>query len=180
MKKILFIGMPGAGKGTQAKLLDEIGIHHISTGDVIRASQNPKIIKYRNEDYKKGALLSDSIIFEILKEEIEKLPKDCKGYILDGAVRTIKQAKHAKEQKLINQVIYLELSKKEAIERLLKRNEGRTDDTPETIEHRFKEYKEKTEPVLNYLKEHFIFNTVNAEPTIEEIQKNIQEVLKIN
>ncbi len=178
MEKILIIGYPGAGKGTQAKLLEKYNLHKISTGDVIRFSKDPRIIDYRNEGYKKGDLLPDDLIFEILKKEIYSLPDSAKGYLLDGAVRTLPQAKYVKEHKMIEKVIYFDLSKKIATKRLLNRHEGRTDDNPKTIEHRFEEFKEKTKPVLDYLKENFEFYTINAESSIEEIHGEV--ISKLN
>ncbi len=180
MNKILVVGYPGAGKGTQAKFLKEFELAHISTGDVIRTSINPKIIKYRDEDYSKGELLSDKLIFEIIRKEISNLPKDTKGYILDGAVRTLAQAKYAKYHQMVDKVIFFEISKETAIKRLLDRHEGRTDDTPKAIEHRFEEYKEKTKPILDYLKENFEFYTIDAEPTVQEIRLEVLKVLNLN
>ena len=180
MKKILIIGYPGAGKGTQAELLNKFNLKHISTGDVIRASTDERIIEYRNEGYKKGDLLSDELIFEILKKEISNLSENYLGYVLDGAVRTLAQAEYVKEYELIDKVIFFELSKETATKRLSGRNAGRTDDTPEAIEHRFEEYKEKTKPVLDFLKQNFEFYTINAEPTIKEIHKEVLKVLNLN
>lgn len=171
MKKILFMGMPGAGKGTQAKFLEEKKIYQVSTGDAIRKSRKKEIVYYRNHGYAKGDLLSDEIIFSIIKQEIKKLPKNAKGYILDGAVRTLVQAKYAKEHDLINQVVFYKLKKKTAIKRLLLRQEGRTDDNPKAIKHRFEEYKEKTKPILKFLKKNFKFHKISAEPTVQEIHK---------
>lgn len=179
MQKILIIGYPGAGKGTQAKLLEKYKLYQISTGDVIRNSKDPRIIHYKQEGYKKGELLSDELIFEIIQQEISALPKSAKGYLLDGAVRTLPQAQYVKEHSLIEKVIYFELSKETATKRLLNRNEGRTDDNPKSIENRFEEFNKKTAPILPYLKNHFQFYKINAEPTIEEINKEVLNVLDL-
>ncbi len=179
MQKILIIGYPGAGKGTQAELLEKYGLYQISTGDVIRASKDPRIVHYRNEGYKKGDLLSDDLIFEILKKEISSLPSSAKGYLLDGAVRTLPQAKYTKDHNLVEKVIYFHLSKETATKRLLNRHEGRTDDNPKTIEHRFEEFNEKTAPILSYLKENFEFYEIDAEPPVEEINAEVLRVLDL-
>lgn len=165
------MGMPGAGKGTQAKLLEKKKIYQISTGDAIRKSRKKEIIHYRNHSYTKGDLLSDEIIFDILKQEIKKLPKNAEGYVLDGAIRTLKQAKYAKKQGLIEEVIFYKLRKKTAVKRLFNRNEGRTDDNPKAIKRRFEEYIKKTRPVLRFLKKNFKFHKINAEPTVREIHE---------
>lgn len=178
MKKILFLGSPGAGKGTQAKLLKKYKIHHISTGDVIRKSRKKEIVYYRKHGYAKGDLLSDELIFEIIKSEIKKLPKGAKGYILDGAVRTLKQARYVKDHDMINEVVFYKLKKRTAIKRLLNRREGRLDDNPKTIKHRFEVYKKETKPVLKFLKKNFKFQKISAEPAIEEIHKETLKRLK--
>lgn len=179
MRKLLFIGPPGSGKGTQAKFLKKYKLIQISTGDVIRKSKDKQIIKYRNEGYKKGELLSDDLIFKILKKEISSLPKTAKGYILDGAVRTLAQAKYVKEQKLVDEVIYYKLKKKTAIKRLLNRHEGRSDDTPKTIKHRLEIYNKDTKPVIRYLKKNFKFHKISAEGTPEEINKITKKKLNL-
>jgi adenylate kinase family enzyme len=178
MEKILIIGCPGAGKGTQAELLKKYGFYKISIGDIIRASKDPKIVRHRDEECKKGDLLSDYLIFEILKKEIFHLPKSAKGYLLDGAVRTLPQAKYVKNNSIVKKVIYLNLSKETAIKRLLNRNQGRIDDNLKIIKHRFEEFNKKTLPVLSYLKKNFEFYEINAELNIDEIHKEL--VSKLN
>lgn len=180
MRKILFLGSPGAGKGTQAQLLEKEKIYHISTGDVIRNSRKKEIVYYRNHGYAKGDLLSDELIFNILKAQIKKLPKDAKGYILDGAVRTLEQAKYVKDHKLVDEVVFYKLKKQTALKRLLNRHEGRTDDNPKTIKHRFQVYKKETRPVLKFLKKEFKYHKISAEPTIKEIHKKTKKILKLN
>lgn len=172
------MGMPGSGKGTQAKLLKKKKIYHISTGDVIRKSRKKEIVYYRNHGYAKGDLLSDKIIFEIIKSQIKILPKDAKGYILDGAVRTLDQAKYVKKHNLIDEVIFYKLKKRTALKRLLNRHEGRSDDNPKTIKHRFEVYKKETKPILRYLKKNFKFHKISAEPTIKEIHKETLKKIK--
>jgi adenylate kinase len=179
MKKLLFIGPPGSGKGTQAKLLKKYKLIQLSTGDAIRKSKDKEIIKYRNEGYARGDLLSDKLIFKIIKKEISRLPKSAKGYILDGAVRTLAQAEYVKKHNLVDEVVYYKLKKKTAIKRILARKEGRSDDTLEAAKHRFLEYKTKTKPVLKYLKKNFKFHKISAEKTPEEIHEETLKKLKL-
>lgn len=170
--------MPGSGKGTQAKLLEEKDFKHISTGDVIRKAiknNNPEVEQYK-EYMVQGGLLPDKIIFNLIENEV----RDVDNYVLDGAVRTLPQAKFAKEKKLIDTVIFFKLSPEIAQQRLLDRNEGREDDRKEIIQRRFKEYEEKTKPILKYLKENFNFYEIDASPKPEEIHKKVVEVLKLN
>ena len=178
MIKLLFIGSPGSGKGTQAKLLRKYGLYSISPGEVIRKSKDKRIVKYRKES-EKGELLPDKIIFEIIKEEIDSLPKKANGYILDGAVRTLKQAKYVKEHDLVNEVVFYKLKKSTAIKRILKRNQGRSDDNPKVIKERFLEYKKNTKPAIKYLKKNFHFYEISAEKTPEEIDKVTVKKLRL-
>ncbi len=171
MRKLLFIGPPGSGKGTQAKFLKKYGFSIISTGELIRKSKNQKIKKYLEEDYAKGELLSDDLIFKLIKKEISLLPKSTKGYILDGAVRNLNQAIYSKKNNLIDEVIYFKLKKKIATKRILNRNEGRTDDNLEAIKERFSEYNKKTKPILKYLKKNFKFHKILANKSPKEISK---------
>ncbi len=174
------MGMPGAGKGTQAHLLQQKKIYEISVGEVIRKEFKKKkspLTPYK-EAVKKGDLLSDELIFKILKEEIKKLPKDAKGYILDGAVRTLAQAQYAKKHNLVDRVLFYKVSKKTAIKRLLNRHEGRTDDNPKAIKHRFDVYKKETRPVLKYLKKNFKYYKISGEPDVKEIFKETLKALK--
>lgn len=173
------MGMPGSGKGTQSLLLKKQKIYHISTGDIIRKSKDKRIIYYRNHGYAKGELLSDDLIFEIIKKEIKKLSKSAKGYILDGAVRDLEQAKYVKEHNLVEEVIFYNLSRKTAIKRLLNRNEGRTDDNLKSIKNRFLIYKKETLPVLRYLKKNFIYHKISAEPSVEKIHLNTLKKLNL-
>ncbi len=175
-QKILFLGVPGAGKGTQAKLLENKGFYHIGTGDLIREafnSNNSLIIKYK-EIINDGGLLPDKLIFKL----IEKATSDFSSYILDGAVRTIDQAQYALDNKLLNKVIFFTLTKEEAEKRLLNRNEGRADDNIESIKKRFEEYNKKTLPIIDFLKKKGIeVIEIDASPEVEEIHKKVLKVL---
>ena len=174
------MGMPGAGKGTQAKLLKKYNFYHISTGDLIRNSKDKKIIYYRNHGYKNGDLISDENIFKLIKKKIKKLTKNTKGNILEGAVRTLNQAKYAKENNLVNRVIFYKLKKKTAIKRLLNRHEGRSDDAPKIISHRFEVYKKETKPILKFLKKNFKYDKISSEGSIEKIHKATTRKLKVD
>ena len=179
MKKVLFMGIPGSGKGTQSHLLEEKGFVQISIGKLIRTSADPEIVRYREINYTKGELLPDTLILKIIQNEISTMPKKAVGYILDGAARDLEQAKFLKENNLVEEVVFFDLPKGIAERRLLNRNEGRIDDNPETIQNRFNEYQKKTKPVLNYLKKNFTFHKINSEPTPEEIHEEVCKILCI-
>ncbi len=179
LKKILLIGIIGAGKGTQAKLLD---LSHISTGEVIREAFEKKdalLFPYK-EHIDKGGLLPDELIFGLIEQHIQKLPSE-KGYILDGSVRTIGQAEFVLKKNLINYILDFKLSEDEARKRIEMRRtiENRKDDFPEAVEKRLVEYWTKTFPASEYLREHcpeFYF-PVNASLSIEKVHEEILKLL---
>ena len=184
MQKILFIGMPGAGKGTQAQLFIPEGLIHISTGDIIRDAwkHNDPIISEYKAHIDAGGLLPDQQIFELIEKSISQLPSVAKGYILDGAIRTLPQAEFAIQKGIVEKVVYYTLSQEQATKRLLGRaefsTEKRADDNPETIKNRFQVYKKETQPVLDYLKQNAKeYHEINAEPSVEEIHQETKKVL---
>ncbi|NCN51897.1 nucleoside monophosphate kinase [archaeon] len=204
MRKLLFMGLPGAGKGTQAELLEKFGFKQISTGDIIREAfkNHDKIIQPYEESINNGGFLPDEIIFQLIEKALSKFSEGTKGYILDGAVRTLPQAEYVKEHNLIDTVLFFELTEDTAYERLSSRmvcpnckkiysNKTthcekcnvdlikRHDDSHEAIHNRFQIYKEKTEPVMPFLKENFEFIVLDANPSVEEIHKEVLKALEL-
>ena len=173
--RLIILGPPGTGKGSEAKLIAEkYNIDHLSTGDLLRkevAEKTPlgqKVEKIMTG----GGLVSDYIILDIIKSRLTL------KFILDGFPRTLEQAKSLDKLAKIDRVLYLESSKDLIVERLLKRakTQGRSDDNRETIEKRFKEYEEKTKPLLAYYKNKLIH--INGDQTIPEVAKEIFEKLE--
>ena len=153
---LVILGAPGSGKGTLAKVLkDDYGINHISTGDLIRKSDDGELKKI----IASGDLVPDSMIVKILVSELEKMDPS-EGVIFDGFPRTIKQAKKldsilGKMGLGLNHAIFLDLDEKIAKERIKERakKEDRKDDSSdEVIENRFNEYHDKTFPLVDFYK----------------------------
>ncbi len=122
--RIIFLGPPGSGKGTQADLISkEFSIPKISTGDILReaVAEGTPLGKKAEEKMKKGELVDDETIIGIIKERIEK--DDCKnGYILDGFPRNLNQAKALESIPADNEIVFLfEISKEELVKRLTSR-----------------------------------------------------------
>ena len=201
--KIIILGPPGSGKGTQAKLIAErYGIEHISTGDIFRAKKNEDSDLGRKikDLIDNGKYVPDDITIRIVEEKIESL-KD--GYILDGFPRTIPQAEALKGFSDINYVVYINVSKKTLVKRLSSRlmcacGESynkitklpkvknkcdkcgkdlyqREDEKPEVVAERLKVYKEKTKPLLKFYKE--VLLKIDGEPDIPEVFEQIKKVL---
>lgn len=192
MKNIILIGPPGAGKGTQAKMIAEnLGLMHISTGDLIREEQknDTKIGKLATQLIDKGHFLPDTVVNQMVKQKIIDNP-NVAGFIFDGFPRTVDQAKTLDEflnlrKTPINKVIMLDASNEVIIQRITERAtlENRPDDSPEVISTRIEAYKKQTLPVVNYLKEGHLFagnrkvDVIDASKTKEEIFAEINTLL---
>lgn len=181
LTKIVFLGPPGAGKGTQAKLLPEF--YQISTGEVIRTAikDNDPILSEYKEEIEKGELLSDELIFSLIEQEIKKIPLESKGYILDGAVRTLPQAKFVLGKGLGEIFINFSLSDWYAKKRIENRRniENRKEDSPDSVKKRFIDYNIQNPFILEYLfKNALNYNSIDASLSIEDIHKNLLRILK--
>ena len=178
MKKVIaLLGPPGAGKDTQCDLLSkEYNTKTVSTGKILREEikKKTKLGKEIKEMMKKGDLISDSVVEEIINKEIKKSKN---SIILDGSPRDIEQAKVLKN---IDLVIFLKCTKKEIVQRLLKRAkiEHRVDDTKEVVEHRWDVYEKETKPVVSFYKKKKILKEVNGDLSINQVYKQISPVIK--
>ncbi len=186
-KHIILFGAPGAGKGTQAKLLmNKRSFVQISTGEILRneVKAGTELGKKVKEIMESGKLVSDELIIDILRNAVERLPENIAGIIYDGFPRTVPQAEAlekmlAENKEEITACIKLEVPFKELEKRLLQRaeKEGRKDDNAETIKKRFQEYLQKTDPIKEYFIEKDKFYVVNGIGSIEEIHKRLLEVI---
>lgn len=174
--RLIILGPPGSGKGTQAKILsEELRLKHLSSGDLLRKEVSKKTVlgnkikKYLD----KGNLIPDKLMDGFIKRI---LPKD--NFLIDGYPRRLKEAEFLDSISNIDKIIFLDVPFHTIKSRLLKRAkiEGRSDDTPETIKHRFKVYREETQPLLKYYKNKIVL--VDGDRTPEDIEKDIIKLLK--
>ena len=157
MLNLVLFGAPGSGKGTQsAKLIDEYGLYHISTGELLRdhIKRGTELGKIADSYISKGNLIPDDLMISILDDFLEKNAADVEGVVFDGFPRTIPQAEAL--EKLLNKrgtnlhaVVGLEVPEEELVERMLERGRktGRADDTLETIKNRLDVYHNQTMPL---------------------------------
>ena len=187
---IILLGPPGAGKGTQAKFLEEAHqIVQLSTGDMLRNAVNlgDEIGKQAKEVMDSGNLMPDGIMINIISQRINK--SDClNGFILDGFPRTTAQAEALdimlNEKDLsIDYVIEISVDDKILIDRINSRvlevneSERRSDDNAETLIKRLGVYHQATAPILPYYKDKGILRQVDGMKSIEEVKQLINEVI---
>ncbi len=175
-KHLLFLGAPGAGKGTQAELLSKTNSYlHLSTGELLRKEieTGTNLGQKVKDIINNGELVNDELVLEIVKQNLDK---DNKGWILDGYPRNLSQVNSLNEVLIqINQplelVFYLDIPEDVLIERLLLR--GRKDDNEDTIKTRLKIYKETTEPLVQYFRDLSLLEYIDANRDLKTISDEI-------
>lgn len=183
-KILVILGAPGSGKGTLSKqLMDKYGINHISTGDLIRKSDDPELKKI----IETGNFLPDDMMIKILRKELKNIDIE-KGIIFDGFPRTIKQAKRldsmlGKMGLGLNHALFLDLPEDVAKERIKERakKENRKDDTSDKIiDKRFDEYHEKTFPLIDFYERSRKLVKIDATSGREGVLKSVSKKLGFN
>lgn len=176
--RLLLIGAPGAGKGTQAgRIADHFALAHISSGDLLRhhvATGTP--IGQRAQAFMdRGELVPSSIVLDMLRKPVLAAARDG-GYVLDGFPRTVEQAEQAygvaRELGVAVQVaVHLAVPREALLARIVARGltSGRSDDDPEVLEHRLDVYERHTWPLLDYYRERERLLTVNGDRPLAEV-----------
>jgi adenylate kinase len=189
--RLVLLGAPGAGKGTQAKrIAAAYSIPQISTGDILRqAVKEGTPLGKKAEGYmKSGALVPDEVMIPLVEERLAA-PDAARGYILDGYPRTIAQAtaldEHLTRQgKPLDRVIGLTVTPDAVIDRLARRVledervERRADDDPETVRTRLGIYERDTKPLTDYYRSQGRLTEIDGVREIAEVWKDIQSVLE--
>ncbi len=177
--RLLFVGPPGAGKGTQAQRVAEaLGIAHVSTGDMFRALDPETDLGRRVKSImESGGYVSDDIVIEMLQDRIGQ-PDAANGYILDGFPRTLPQAKALDDllgENGLDAVVLFEVDEDEVVGRMLSR--GRADDNEDTIRTRLEVYNEQTAPLIELYDGRHLIRRVNAMGEIESVTARVLDQL---
>jgi adenylate kinase len=180
--RLLIMGPPGAGKGTQAiKIAEHYGIPAISTGDIFRALQtaDTPLARQVRAIMESGGYVSDEITNEIVADRLAQ-PDCTSGFLLDGYPRTLQQVQTlddhlAGTERPIDAVISLLADTEEVVARLLRRAEiaGRADDNEETIRVRLQVYADQTAPLLEVYRSRGLLVEVNGLGDIDEVSDRV-------
>ena len=186
MLNIILCGAPGSGKGTQSELITkQYGLQHLSTGDALRAeiATGSELGKQIDAIISNGNLVPDDMMYGVIEHYMSHLPKDCKGVILDGYPRTVRQAESLTEmlKRFRMEAIMIDLMVDEQllIQRLIERGKvsGRADDNLNTIRHRIAVYHDQTEPIAEYYLHQGNYFAVNGNYTVMDVFQQVKRII---
>ena len=187
MLNVVIFGAPGAGKGTQSeRIIEEYGLFHISTGDVLREqiARGTELGKTADSYISKGQLIPDELMVDILAHVLDSHEESKNGVIFDGFPRTIAQAEAltrmlAERNAQVDVVLGLEVEEEELIDRLLKRGQvsGRSDDNMETIQKRLDVYHNQTKPLKDFYQKEKKYRAIQGMGSVDDIFESIKSVI---
>lgn len=181
---IVIFGAPGSGKGTQSeRLIDRYGLHHISTGELLRdhIARGTELGKIADSYISKGQLIPDDLMVEVLAQIFKEHPEQAaKGVIFDGFPRTIAQAEALSKMLAqygteVHAVVGLEVDEDELIRRMLERGKasGRSDDNIDTIRKRLEVYHNQTAPLRDYYVKQGRYHAIDGNGDLDRISGDI-------
>jgi adenylate kinase len=182
VSRLIFLGAPGAGKGTQAKVLADLSqIPHISTGDILRESVAQKTpLGLKAQAYMdRGDLVPDQLVIDLIRERLSQ-PDAQAGWILDGFPRNAIQAEFLDEllteiAQVYSHAVNFEVPDEVLVTRLLGR--GRKDDTEEVIRHRLKIYREQTAPLIDFYQNRQKLVSINGDLLPEDVTAELKKLI---
>jgi adenylate kinase len=181
--KIVFLGPPGSGKGTQAqRLAAELRIPAISTGEMLRAAveEGSELGARVKGVMERGELVSDELMAEVVQDRLARRDAE-QGFLLDGYPRTAPQADTLDEiledrSGELDHVIYLEVPEDELVKRMLSR--GRDDDTEDAVRERLRVYHEVTEPLVARYRDSGLLRAIDGHRSIDQVEASILGAVK--
>lgn len=187
--RIVLLGAPGSGKGTQAALLTErLRLPHVSTGVLLRSAveEGSELGRKAKAVMDRGELVSDDIMLALIEERLARDDAQS-GFILDGYPRNLAQAAALDELlERLNQpadiAVLIDVDSETVVQRIARRaaEEGRSDDDEETVRKRMRVYEERTAPVIGYYKDKGLLFRVLGSGSIQEVKQRILAVLRMH
>jgi len=184
--RIVLLGAPGSGKGTQASLLKEhFQVPHISTGVLLREAvrNDTPLGREAKAIMDRGELVPDDVMLGLIEERLG-MDDAGRGFILDGYPRNLAQAQALEEllgrlEQPVDEAVLIEVAEDEVVGRIARRaaDEGRSDDTEEVVRNRMRVYEEQTAPVAGFFAERGLLTRVLGEGSIEEVLERIKGAL---
>jgi adenylate kinase len=183
--RIVFLGPPGSGKGTQAKLVAQrLSVPAVSTGDMLRAAvraATPLGLKAR-AIMEAGDLVPDDVVAGLIRERVAQSDAS-EGFVLDGYPRTLAQAESlerllAEAGAALDAVVNFVVPEAVVLKRLAHRSDGRADDKPETVRERLRVYHDKTEPLVAFYKGRGVLVSVDVDGEMAEVTGRIERALQ--
>ncbi|MGD1902236.1 MAG: adenylate kinase [Geitlerinemataceae cyanobacterium] len=180
--RLIFLGPPGAGKGTQAqRVASDYSVPHISTGDILRSAVAAQtLLGKKAQDYmNRGELVPDSLVLDLVKERLQA--EDTKpGWILDGFPRNVSQAEFLSQllegiSQGIDSVINFDVPDDSIVARMLER--GRKDDNEDTIRRRLVVYRDETEPLIAFYKQLGYLVSIDGNQSVDRVSSQIVAAL---
>ncbi len=178
--KFVLIGIQGAGKSTQGKLLsDKVGVPYLSSGHIFRqmAKSKSKLGRWLKETLNAGVLVPDDKTIEIVSEYLQK-PEYQNGFIIDGYPRTLAQAKAFSDG--TEKAIFIDVSDKEALWRISGRDDTRDDETLKAIRKRIELFHQATVSVLDFYQKNNQLITVDGEQSVDQVFQEIVSKLELD
>ncbi|ROO29382.1 adenylate kinase [Salinisphaera japonica] len=183
MLKIVLLGAPGSGKGTQsAKLVERYGVPQVSTGDLLRnaVAEQTELGQKAKAAMDAGELVSDDIVVGMMRERLTQADTE-NGFILDGFPRTAAQAEALDEllaelDRPLQAVVHLQVDNEEIVGRLMAR--GRSDDNEDTIRNRLSVFSEQTAPLAEHYRKQGLLKEVHGMGEVDEIFARIEAALE--
>lgn len=182
--RVVFLGPPGSGKGTQAKMVSErLAVPSFSTGDMLRAAvqAGTPLGQQARAVMEAGELVPDEVVLSLIRERVAAADA-ANGFLLDGFPRTLAQAVSLEKMlagsgQTLDAVVNLAVPEDVLIGRLTNRGEGRADDRPETVRERLRVYREKTEPLVGFYRRRGLLVSVDGVGPVADVAERIARAL---
>ncbi len=183
-RRVVFLGPPGSGKGTQATALArELGIPAISTGDMLReaVANGSELGRRVRRIMESGDLVGDDLMAEVVTERLDQSDTE-RGFLLDGYPRTASQAETLRGileggDETLDHVVFIDVPEEELVRRAILRQRG-ADDKEDVVRERLRVYREKTEPLVDYYRGKGLLREIDGNRPVDEVRRSILDAIE--